>query len=155
MLRVRATALLLSLAAASASAQGVAYTAHTFAGDTLRIGAGQPATVVAVFATWCTTCRNEFGTLDSLQNVLAPRGIRVLALSVDERDDVHVRRYVDARRTHVPVARDASGAVGRTFGTVGVPEAYLVDTKGIIRWRGRGDIRTNIPELRRALQSVR
>jgi hypothetical protein len=70
------------------------------------------------------------------RKALAPRGIRVLALSVDEKDDAHVRRYTDARRTHVLIARDASGAVSKSFGTVGVPEAYLVDSKGVMRWRG-------------------
>ena len=140
---------------ASAGAQSIAYTAHTFGGDTMRIGAGQPATLVAVFATWCTTCRNEFGALDSLQKALAPRGIRVLALSVDERDDAHVRKYSEARKTRVPVARDASGAVSKTFGTVGVPEAYLVDTKGVIRWRRRGELRAGVAELRRVLGESR
>lgn len=140
---------------ASVSAQSIAYTAHTFAGDTMRIGAGQPATLVAVFATWCTTCRHEFGTLDSLRTALAPRGIRVLALSVDERDDASVRKYAEARKTRVPVARDASGAVGKTFGTVGVPETYLIDTKGVIRWRGRGELRSGLAELRRVLGELR
>lgn len=130
------------------------YSIRTLDGVELRIGAGQPATLVAVFATWCTTCRGEFGTLDSLQAALAPRGIRVLALSVDEAGDAHVRRYTDARRTRVLVARDGSGAVGRTFGTVGVPEAYLVDDKGIVRWHGRGDLRMGLSELRRAVQAL-
>jgi len=92
--------------------------------------------------------------LDSLQTALTKRGIRVLALSVDEKDDAHVKRYTDARRTHVLIARDASGAVGRSFGTVGVPEAYLVDTKGVIRWRARGDLRAKISELRQALKQL-
>jgi thiol-disulfide isomerase/thioredoxin len=130
----------------------VSYAIRTLSGADIRIGAGEPATLVAVFATWCTTCRNEFGTLDSLQTALAPRGIRVLALSVDEKDDAHVRRYTHARRTRVLIARDASGAVGKTFGTVGVPETYLVDDKGVIRWRGRGDLRAGVTELRQALK---
>lgn len=146
--------LALALTSVNAGAQGITYTAHTIAGDTLRIGAGQPATLVAVFATWCTTCRNEFGTLDSLQKALAHRGIRVLALSVDAKDDAHVKRYADARKTHVAIARDASGMVSRTFGTVGVPEAYLIDSKGLVRWRGRGDLRKHVRSLREALRSL-
>lgn len=138
-----------------AGAQSITYIARTVTGDSIRIAAGQPATLVAVFATWCTTCRNEFGTLDSLQKALAPRGIRVLALSVDDKDDAHVSRYARARNTRVPVARDATGTVGRTFGTVGVPETYLVDSKGVIRWRGRGDLRTRVPDLRQALTSLK
>jgi len=149
-----ALVLLLGARAASAQPTRVSYATRTLSGTEIRIGAGEPATIVAVFATWCTTCRNEFGTLDSLQTALAPRGIRVLALSVDEKDDPHVQRYVNARRAHVLVARDASGAVGRGFGTVGVPETYLVDTKGVIRWRGRGDLRAGIAELRLALKQL-
>jgi thiol-disulfide isomerase/thioredoxin len=149
-----ALVLLLGARASFAQPTRVSYATHTLSGAEIRIGAGEPATIVAVFATWCTTCRNEFGTLDSLQIALATRGIRVLALSVDEKDNAHVQRYVDARRTRVLVARDASGAVGRSFGTVGVPEAYLVDNKGVIRWRGRGDLRQGLAELRRALTEI-
>lgn len=141
--------------AAPVSAQTISYTTRTLDSTEVRVGTGQPATIVAVFATWCTTCRNEFGTLDSLKRALAPRGIRVLALSVDERDDAHVRKYTAARGTHVLIARDASGAVGRTFGTVGVPETYLVDDKGVIRWRGRGDLRAGVVALRRALAELK
>ncbi|MEO8334154.1 MAG: TlpA disulfide reductase family protein [bacterium] len=149
-----ALVLLVGARASFAQPTRVSYATRTFAGAEIRIGAGEPATVVAVFATWCTTCRNEFGTLDSLQAALAPRGIRVLALSVDEKDDAHVRRYTDARHTRVLIARDASGAVGKSFGTVGVPEAYLVDTKGVIRWRGRGDLQRGVADLRRVLKDL-
>ena len=149
-----ALVLLLGARASFAQAARVSYTTRTFSGAEIRIGAGEPATIVAVFATWCTTCRTEFGMLDSLQTALAPRGIRVLALSVDEKDDAHVRRYVDARRTHVLIARDGSGAVSRSFGTVGVPEAYLVDKNGVIRWRSRGDLHAGIADLRLALKQI-
>lgn len=144
--------------AISAGAQGTAplsYVAHTLDGAEMVIGAGQAPVVVAVFATWCTTCKTEFGVLDSLQRALAPRGIRVLALSVDQADDAHVRKYIEARRAHVPVARDATGAVGKTFGTVGVPEAYLVDGSGLVRWRGRGEFRAGLVSLRQALGALR
>jgi cytochrome c-type biogenesis protein len=149
------TTVVLSLLATTAHAQApVSYVTRTLDSTEVRIGAGQPPTIVAVFATWCTTCRNEFGLLDSLQTALKPRGIRVLALSVDEAGDEHLRRYANARRTHVLVARDASGAVGKSFGTVGVPEAYLVDSKGVIRWHGRGEFRSGLADLRRAVRTL-
>ena len=147
-------ALLLLLTTAAHAQTPVSYATRTLDGEELHIGAGQPATIVAVFATWCTTCRGEFGILDSLQSALAPRGIRVLALSVDDAGDAHVRKFVEARRARVLVARDATGAVGKTFGTVGVPEAYLVDRKGVIRWHGRGDLRMGLSALRRAVQAL-
>ena len=148
-------AILLALFAASAGAQpSLSYSVRTLDGAALRVGAGEPPTVVAVFATWCTTCRGEFPVLDSLHDALKGRGIRVLALSVDDADDSHVQRYTSARKTRVLVAHDASGAVGRTFGTVGVPESYLVDAMGIVRWRGRGDIRAGLADLRLAIAAL-
>ena len=145
---------MMSMAGAAHAQAPVSYSIRTLDGAEVRIGAGQPATIVAVFATWCTTCRNEFGLLDSLQGAVKARGIRVLALSVDDAGDAHVQRYITARRTKVFVARDASGAVGKTFGTVGVPESYLVDGKGVVRWHGRGDLRTGLADLRRALKAL-
>ena len=120
-------------------------------GAEIQVGAGQPPTVVAVFATWCTTCRSEFGMLDSLQAAYGGRGVRVLALSVDEADDAHVRKYVEARKTRVLVAHDGSGAVGKTFGAVGVPETYLIDGNGVVQWKGRGDLRRGLGSLQKAL----
>src|SRR4051812_17822317 len=146
---------LLFTAPTAARGQSISYSTRTLAGAEVKIGDGEQATLVAVFATWCTTCRGEFATLDSLQAALAPRGIRVLALSVDAADDEHVRKFTDARKTKVAVARDASGAVGRTFHVVAVPETILVDAKGAIRWRGQGELRAGLDGLRRALVSLR
>lgn len=142
-------------AAAQARALRVSYSVRALDGTDVRVGAGQAVTLVAVFATWCTTCRSEFATLDSLRTALASRGIRVVALGVDEGDDTRVRRFASARAGGVLVAHDASGAVGRAFGTVGVPESYLVDSTGAVRWHAQGELRGAIPSLRRALAALR
>ena len=65
------------------------------------------------------------------------------------------RRFAAARAGGVLVAHDASGAVGRAFGTVGVPESYLVDSMGVVRWHAQGELRGAIPSLRRALAALR
>jgi thiol-disulfide isomerase/thioredoxin len=149
-------ALLAALLAAGAPRAGaqarVSYAAKALDGTDVRIGAGQPVTLVAVFATWCRTCRAEFPALDSLRTALAPRGVRVLALSVDDGDDAKVQRWADARHTGLLVAHDGSGMVSRSFGTVGVPESYLVDGAGVVRWHGGGDIREHLATLRTALR---
>lgn len=141
--------------AAQARALRVSYSVRALDSTEVRVGRGQAVTLVAVFATWCTTCRSEFATLDSLRRSLAPRGVRVVALGVDEGDDRRVRRFASARAGGVLVAHDASGAVGRAFGTVGVPESYLVDSMGVVRWHAQGELRGAIPSLRRALAALR
>lgn len=145
---------MLTLSTAALAQPSIAYSTRTLDSAVMTIGVGQPPTLVAVFATWCSTCRAEFATLDSLHRALAPRGIRVLALSVDERDDAHVRKFVEARKATVPTARDRSGAVGKTFGAVGVPEHFLVDRDGKVRWHGRGDIRASMRAMKDALTKL-
>ena len=147
-------ALLFALPIGAQQNSHVNYRTKTLAGAEVNIGTGQRPTLVAVFATWCTSCKGEFGTLDSLQRSFARKGVRVLALSVDEASDTVVRRYAAARHTLVDVAHDGSGAVSRTFGITGVPETVLVDRAGVIRWHGRGALAVDA-SLRKALAELR
>ncbi|MCB1954286.1 MAG: TlpA family protein disulfide reductase [Rhodocyclaceae bacterium] len=46
--------------------------------------------VLNVWATWCGPCRKEMPSLQRLSALLAPHGVRVVALSVD--DDINLMR---------------------------------------------------------------
>ena len=52
----------------------------------LRAYVGEPM-LIAVFASWCAPCVAELGLLARNAEALTKRGVRVLALSVDEPDD--------------------------------------------------------------------
>ncbi len=45
---------------------------------------------------------------------------------------------------YVRVARDQTGLVAINFGLYGVPESYLVDADGIVRWRWAGGLSGDI-----------
>ena len=153
------TALLGSAAGPAASgaqpgARVVSYAAPALAGDSLRLGPGERPTLVAVFATWCRECRVELAALDTLRRRWEPRGVRVVALSVDEGSADGLRRWVAERRVAVPVAHDSVGAVLRTLGVVTVPTAFVVGGDGRVRWQGRGTLRTTASGLAPALEAV-
>ena len=105
-----------------------------------RIGPEQHATLVAVWATWCAACREEFAELERLHRTLGPRGLRVVAVSVDEGSSERVARFVAGRHATFDVGHDASGAVAERLRLVGVPETFLLDRDGRIRWRQRGTL---------------
>ncbi|MEP6491554.1 MAG: TlpA disulfide reductase family protein [bacterium] len=136
---------------APAYARPVEYNARTLAGDSVRIGSGERLTLVDVFATWCTTCKTEFADLEALSHQFGDRGLRVVAVAVDEASADRVRRFVDARHTTFPVIHDSTGHVTRVFRTVGVPENYLVDADGRVVWHHGGEIALALTGLRRAI----
>ena len=131
------------------------------AGDSVRIaGAGgsgaasaaaAPLTLVNVWATWCTSCREEFADLERLHRDYAARGVRVVAVSVDESGDERVARFVRTEGATFTIAHDPEGRVQRLYQTVGVPESYLVSGDGRLLWRHGGALRGGAADAREAI----
>ncbi len=115
------------------------YAIATFAGDTVRVGAGTPV-LLNVWATWCVSCKEEMADLAALQRQYAANGVKVLAVSVDAGDGEKVRRFATAERLAFAIAHDPAGAVQRGFQAVGVPETYLVSGDGRLLWVRRGGL---------------
>ncbi|WP_407279469.1 TlpA disulfide reductase family protein [Aromatoleum evansii] len=92
---------------------------------------GRPA-VVNLWATWCAPCRTEMPSLQRLAALLAPEGIRVLALSVDT-DHNLVREFVLKYGISMPVsiANSPSQAMA-ALGVVALPHTLYVGGDGRI-----------------------
>lgn len=130
-----------------------AYGVRTLAGDSVRVGAGQPV-LLNVWATWCTSCREEMADLATLDREYAPRGVRVLAVSVDAGDGTRVRRFAEAEHLPFAVAHDPAGIVQRRFQAVGVPETYLISGDGRLLWVQRGGLHGAPAAVRATLDSA-
>lgn len=87
-----------------------------------------------VWATWCVSCRAEHEYL----NKLASSGISVIGLNYkDDRNDA--QRWLDQLGDPYSfVLVDADGAYGLELGVYGAPETYVIDSKGIVRYRHVG-----------------
>jgi peroxiredoxin len=116
-----------------------AYVAHTLSGDSIRVGTGTPV-LLNVWATWCESCREEMADLAALEHQYQPRGVKVVAVSVDAGDGIRVRRFAEAEKLPFAVAHDPDGEVQREFQAVGVPETYLVSGDGRLLWVRRGGL---------------
>jgi peroxiredoxin len=112
------------------------YVARTLTSDTVRVGgtAAQPLTLLNVWATWCTSCREEFADLESLQRTYAPQGLRVIAVSVDQGSGEKVEKFVHDQHATFLVAHDPAGTIEQTYQVVGVPSSYLVGPHGKLLW---------------------
>jgi peroxiredoxin len=117
------------------------YNAATLAGDSVRVGvAGAPLTLVNVWATWCTSCREEMADLETLHRDFAPRGLRVVAVSIDAGSAARVRKFVEREGLTFAVVHDPEARIQGSYQVVGVPSTYLVGTDGRLLWRQIGGI---------------
>jgi cytochrome c biogenesis protein CcmG/thiol:disulfide interchange protein DsbE len=90
-----------------------------------------------VWASWCVACREEHPVLMGLAK---QQLIPIIGLDYkDQRKDA----MGVIKRTGNPydvIAFDADGRVGIDYGVYGVPESYLIDKNGIIRYKEIGPI---------------
>lgn len=90
-----------------------------------------------VWATWCGACRDEHPVLMDL----ARKGI-VPIYGLDYKDN-SMQALVLLRQMGNPyqvTAVDADGRVGIDYGVYGVPETYVIDRLGIIRYKLVGPV---------------
>jgi peroxiredoxin len=89
-------------------------------------------TLVNIWATWCEPCKEEIPALDSIYRALAPRGFRIVAVSVDEGSTERVRDFIDDYDVAFDVWHDRERRIEQLYQTRGVPESFLVDREGKI-----------------------
>lgn len=130
-----------------------AYAVRTLAGDSVRVGAGTPV-LLNVWATWCSSCREEMADLAVIARAYAPRGVTVLAVSVDQGDGTRVKRFVEQEQLPFAVAHDPAGDVQRRFQAVGVPETYLISGDGRMLWVQRGGLHSGLDGARATLDQL-
>lgn len=99
---------------------------------------GQPL-VLNIWATWCPPCRKEMPSLQRLADTLAPDGIAVAALSIDE-DANLVREFVLKYGIRFPVGIAASaGDASTALNARALPLTLYVAADGRIIERVLGE----------------
>ena len=83
-----------------------------------------------LWASWCAPCVDELPSLLALQHQLP--NITVVAISMDQDDDVY-RRFLARNHVDLLTVRDPSGRINTLYGTVQIPETYVIDRNGIVR----------------------
>jgi cytochrome c biogenesis protein CcmG/thiol:disulfide interchange protein DsbE len=86
--------------------------------------------VLNLWATWCAPCVEELPSLLELQKKMP--GLAVVAVSTDQ-DDAVYRKFLVKHQVDVLTVRDADQKVNQMYGTVMIPETYIIDRQGILR----------------------
>lgn len=90
--------------------------------------------LVNFFASWCVPCLEEAATLATL----AGTGLPIWGIAYKD-NPADIRRFLAQNgNPYARVALDQPGRVAIDWGVYGVPETYLIDARGIVRWRYAG-----------------
>jgi cytochrome c-type biogenesis protein len=129
------------------------YAATTLAGDSASTAAlAGKVVLLNIWATWCAPCRDEIPYLQSLYERHRGQGLEIIGVSVDARgQEAAIREFADAFRMTYPIWRDPDERVQSLYMALGVPSSYLIDRKGILRWRRLGTIHESDTTLTRAV----
>ena len=88
-----------------------------------------------VWASWCVSCREEHPVLvDFAKKGLLP----VLGLNYKDRGEDAQRWLKQFGNPYQFSVVDADGRIGIDYGVYGVPETYLIDAEGVIRFKQIG-----------------
>jgi cytochrome c biogenesis protein CcmG/thiol:disulfide interchange protein DsbE len=95
--------------------------------------------VLNFWASWCEPCRDESPLLQRWHQRLDKHGATVLGVDVQDVSD-DARAFVDEYGLTYPMLRDGPGDIRDEYGILGLPETFVVDTKGRIAAVARGPV---------------
>jgi peroxiredoxin len=102
---------------------------------TLRDYEGQ-IVLLNVWATWCPPCLKEIPSLQRLHETLAHRGLRIVAISIDDAgSEATIAEFVREQGLTFEILHDATGTIMETYGMQGVPQTFLISRDGRILLR--------------------
>jgi len=97
------------------------------------------------WATWCPPCKAEMPTLVAYHNEHMADGFSVIAVEAGEPLDM-VAQFADSYHMSFPVWLDPNGASLRAFGNGTLPNSYVIDRSGTVRYAWTGEINKEMLE---------
>lgn len=105
------------------------------------------------WATWCLECRVALPVLEQLHRDYAPRGLAVLAVNFRDEPGT-VRQYAWTLGLTMPLLQDPAGAIGQSYGVVGLPTSFLIGRDGRAVARAIGPRAWGTAEFRALIESL-
>ena len=90
-----------------------------------------------VWASWCVSCREEHPVLVELSK---QKIVPIIGLNYKDQSDDARAWLKQFGNPYVMSLVDANGKIGIDYGVYGVPETYVIDRDGVIRYKKIGPV---------------
>ena len=115
------------------------------------LATGKPH-LVNVFASWCVPCITEVKVLGQLK----ARGVLIDGIAVRDRPEDLAEFLARNGDPYERIGSDAQSTVQISLGSSGVPESFVVDGEGIIRYQHIGPIEaSDVPTILARLEAAK
>ncbi len=98
---------------------------------------GNEKVLVNFFATWCKPCRDEHIFIKRFSK---EKGIRIIGINYKDKFSNTTKWLNDLGNPYSDIPLDKNGRIAIDWGVYGIPETFVVNSKGIIKYRHVGPI---------------
>jgi cytochrome c biogenesis protein CcmG, thiol:disulfide interchange protein DsbE len=107
---------------------------HSIVSDKLMRG---DVSLLHVWASWCLTCRAEHAYL---MEIARTKHIPIYAIDYQDKRHLAQAWIHDFGNPYRAIAYDPKGELGLELGVYGTPETFVIDKKGVIRYKRVGEV---------------
>ena len=102
---------------------------------------GKEIVLVNFFATWCKPCRDEHKYIKRFSN---EKKVRVIGINYKDDKKKTIKWLKTLGNPYSDIPLDGKGIIAIDWGVYGIPETFVVNSKGIIKYRHVGPITKKI-----------
>ena len=102
---------------------------------------GNEIILVNFFATWCLPCRDEHIYIKRFSD---EKGIRVIGINYKDNPKKSIQWLKNLGNPYSNVPIDKNGRIAIDWGVYGIPETFVISSKGIIKYRHVGPVTKKI-----------
>lgn len=111
--------------------------------------------LINVWATWCGPCRVEMPSIEALHRSFAPKGLKVVAISIDDPGtEPIIRRFVEQYGLTFEILHDPQQKISEDYDITGYPETFVIGRDGVIRKKLMSATDWNSPEHRALVERL-
>jgi cytochrome c biogenesis protein CcmG/thiol:disulfide interchange protein DsbE len=114
--------------------------------------------MINIWATWCQPCVVEMPSIEQLHQSYAPKGLKIIAVSVDDPGtDEQIRQFVKRLGLTFEILHDQGGQAGdvsRLYNADRYPQTVIIGRDGIIRKKVSGATDWNSPVNRALIERL-
>ena len=97
--------------------------------------------LVNFFATWCKPCRDEHVYIKSFAK---EENLKVIGINYKDNPEKTIKWLKDLGNPYKNILIDRNGKIAIDWGVYGIPETFIINSNGIIKYRHVGPITNKI-----------